>query len=53
MGFSVMLGRAEKLVPAEYWCPYGTVTYNLSFKYHNILRHRRSGAPQLSIFGSM
>ena len=23
MGFSVMLGGAEKLVPAEYWCPYG------------------------------
>ena len=25
MGFSVMLGGAEKLVPAEYWCPYGTL----------------------------
>ena len=24
MGFSVMLWDAEKLVPAEYWCPYGT-----------------------------
>ena len=24
MGFSVMLCGAEKLVPAEYWCPYGT-----------------------------
>ena len=24
MGFSVMLRGAEKLVPAEYWCPYGT-----------------------------
>ena len=24
MGFSVMLWGAEKLVPAEYWCPYGT-----------------------------
>ena len=24
MGFSVMLGGAEKLVPAEFWCPYGT-----------------------------
>ena len=24
MGFSVMLLGAEKLVPAEYWCPYGT-----------------------------
>ena len=23
MGFSVMLRGAEKLVPAEYWCPYG------------------------------
>ena len=26
MGFSVMLWGAEKLVPAEYWCPYGTCT---------------------------
>ena len=25
MGFSVMLWGAEKLVPAEYWCPYGTM----------------------------
>ena len=25
MGFSVMLRGAEKLVPAEYWRPYGTV----------------------------
>ena len=25
MGFSEMLWGAEKLVPAEYWCPYGTV----------------------------
>ena len=24
MGISVMLRGAEKLVPAEYWCPYGT-----------------------------
>ena len=24
MGYSVMLWGAEKLVPAEYWCPYGT-----------------------------
>ena len=24
MGFSVMPWGAEKLVPAEYWCPYGT-----------------------------
>ena len=24
MGFSVMLLGAEKLVPAEYWCSYGT-----------------------------
>ena len=24
MGFSIMLWGAEKLVPAEYWCPYGT-----------------------------
>ena len=26
MGFSVMLWGAEKLVPVEYWCPYGTIT---------------------------
>ena len=25
MGFSVMLWGAEKLVPAEYWCPYGSL----------------------------
>ena len=24
MGFSVILWGAENLVPAEYWCPYGT-----------------------------
>ena len=29
MGFSVMRWGAEKLVPAEYWCPYGTVMINL------------------------
>ena len=29
MGFSVMLWGAEKLVPAEYWCPYGT--WNISW----------------------
>ena len=23
MGFPVLLWGAEKLVPAEYWCPYG------------------------------
>ena len=27
MGFSVMLWGAEKLVPAEYWCPYGTFVF--------------------------
>ena len=26
MGFSEMLWDAEKLVPAEYWCSYGTIT---------------------------
>ena len=25
MGFSVMLWGAKKLVPVEYWCPYGTL----------------------------
>ena len=24
MGFSVMLWGAEKLAPAEYWCPYSS-----------------------------
>ena len=28
MGFSVMLWGAEKLVPVEYWCPYGTCVIN-------------------------
>ena len=28
MGFFVMLWGAEKLVPAEYWCPYGKHCYN-------------------------
>ena len=27
MAFSVMLWGAEKLVPAEYWCPYGMFYY--------------------------
>ena len=27
MGFSIALWGAEKLVPAEYWCPYGIVLY--------------------------
>ena len=27
MGFSVMFQGAKKLVPAEYWCPYGIITY--------------------------
>ena len=27
MSFSVMLRGAEKLVPAEYWCLYGTCAY--------------------------
>ena len=30
MGFSVMLWGAEKLVPAEYWWPYGTRFYDLT-----------------------
>ena len=37
MGFSVMLRGAEKLVPAEYWCPYGNGA--LSFVYCNIHIH--------------
>ena len=28
MGFSVMLWGAEKLVPVEYWCPYGIALVN-------------------------
>ena len=31
MGFSVMLWGAEKLVPAEYWCPNGML-----FKFINL-----------------
>ena len=27
MGFQVILWGAEKLVPAEYWCPYGTFVF--------------------------
>ena len=27
MGFAVMLWGAKKLVPAEYWCPYGTMRW--------------------------
>ena len=29
MGFSIMLRGAEKLVPAEYWCPYGKFKVSL------------------------
>ena len=32
MGFSVMLWGAENMVPAEYWCPYGTLKFCLSKK---------------------
>ena len=37
MGFSEMLRGAKKLVPAEYWCPYGTwlALYSVSFKKRN------------------
>ena len=31
MGFSVMLRGAEKVVPAEYWCPYGTYLESLRY----------------------
>ena len=32
MGFSIMLRGAEKLVPVEYWCPYGTcLLYGIQF----------------------
>ena len=33
MGFSVMLRDAEKLVPVEYWCPYGY------FEIFRIMKH--------------
>ena len=37
MGFSVILWGAEKLVPAEYWCPYGTQILSIAFrKAHNV-----------------
>ena len=29
MGFSIMLWGAEKLVPVEYWCPYGTSEFQI------------------------
>ena len=32
MGFSVMLWGAEKLVPAEYWCPYGNIIFPIEMK---------------------
>ena len=32
MCFSVMLWGAEKLVPAEYWCPYGSLGPHLQWK---------------------
>ena len=37
MGFSVMLWGAEKLVPAEYWCPYGMlcILFNLDMHFCN------------------
>ena len=31
MGIYVMLWGAEKLVPAEYWCPYGTCIWDREF----------------------
>ena len=42
MGFFVMLWGAEKLVPAEYWCPYGTfalqtLVHNVSYKAYIVL----------------
>ena len=37
MGFSVMLWGAEKLVPAEYWCPYGI--YNLDGRLQNDIKN--------------
>ena len=35
MGFSEMFWGAEKLVPAEYWCPYGTFSYPVFPAYHD------------------
>ena len=37
MGFSVILWGAEKLVPAEYWCPYGTSDFNNEWVVHEWL----------------
>ena len=34
MGFSVMLWGAEKLVPVEYWCPYGTSLSHILIQAH-------------------
>ena len=35
MGFSVMLWGAEKLVPVEYWCPYGTSLFDAEWRGQN------------------
>ena len=47
MGLSVMLWGAEKLVPVEYWCPYGKPfqkLINFETGVHNkiILRYKSS-----------
>ena len=36
MDFSVMLWGAEKLVPVEYWCPYGTIQFLDCYFYFNL-----------------
>ena len=42
MGFSVMLWGAEKLVPAEYWCPYGTARSNSQLQELSTVRYLES-----------
>ena len=39
MGFSVMLWGAKKVVPAEYWCPYGNSYSTVNYRYCKLIAH--------------
>ena len=52
MGFSVMLWGAEKLVPAEYWCPYGT-THTQLHAYGNERINPQSTKPEIEIINQL
>ena len=47
MGFSVMLWGAEKLVPAEYWCPYGTLLSLIVIQIHTCIYAHTSNLIEL------